>query len=326
MATVTPNFNWPVPTSTDLVKDGATAIEALGDSIDASLVDLKGGTTGQILSKATNTDMDFTWITNDVGDITAVNTTAPLAGGGTSGALTLSIAAATTSVVGAVQLSDSTSTTSSILAATPTAVKSAYDLADGAVAKSIVDAKGDLIAGTAADTVSRLAVGANGTVLTADSAEATGMKWATSAGAASFAGVSVYKSGNQSITNATNTLLTFDSENFDTNTYHSTSTNTSRITIPAGKAGYYNLQAVVAFAAGSVGLRQIAFFKNGVIFNYGVQSAATSASENISSASYLISLAESDYVEVYVYQTSGGALNVLGGADFTTFSATYLGV
>jgi hypothetical protein len=65
MATVTPNFNWPVPTSTDLVKDGATAIEALGDSIDASLLDLKGGTTGQVLSKTTNTDMDFTWVTTD---------------------------------------------------------------------------------------------------------------------------------------------------------------------------------------------------------------------------------------------------------------------
>jgi hypothetical protein len=65
MATVTPNFNWPVPTSTDLVKDGATAIEALGDSIDGSLVDLKGGTTGQVLSKTTNTDMDFTWVTTD---------------------------------------------------------------------------------------------------------------------------------------------------------------------------------------------------------------------------------------------------------------------
>jgi hypothetical protein len=65
MATVTPNFNWPVPTSTDLVKDGATAIEALGDSIDASLVDLKGGTTGQVLSKTSNTDMDFTWVTTD---------------------------------------------------------------------------------------------------------------------------------------------------------------------------------------------------------------------------------------------------------------------
>ena len=65
MATTTPNFGWVVPTSTDLVKDGATAIETLGDSIDASLLDLKGGTTGQVLSKNSNTDMDFTWIEQD---------------------------------------------------------------------------------------------------------------------------------------------------------------------------------------------------------------------------------------------------------------------
>ena len=65
MATTTPNFGWPVPTSTDLVKDGATAIESLGDSIDASLLDLKGGTSGQVLSKNSNTDMDFTWVTSD---------------------------------------------------------------------------------------------------------------------------------------------------------------------------------------------------------------------------------------------------------------------
>ena len=89
MATVTPNFNWPVPTSTDLVKDGATAIEALGDSIDASLVDLKGGTTGQVLSKNSNTDMDFTWVTDAAGDITAVNVTSPITGGGTSGSVTI---------------------------------------------------------------------------------------------------------------------------------------------------------------------------------------------------------------------------------------------
>lgn len=62
MATTTPNFGWPVPTSTDLVKDGATAIEALGDSIDASLLDLKGGTTGQVLAKASSTDLDFSWV------------------------------------------------------------------------------------------------------------------------------------------------------------------------------------------------------------------------------------------------------------------------
>jgi hypothetical protein len=72
MATTTPNFGWSVPTSSDLVKNGATAIETLGDSIDASLVDLKGGTTGQVLAKATNTDMDFTWATPSTGKIVQV--------------------------------------------------------------------------------------------------------------------------------------------------------------------------------------------------------------------------------------------------------------
>jgi hypothetical protein len=89
MATTTPNFGWPVPTSTDLVKDGATAIEALGDSIDASLLDLKGGTTGQVLSKNSNTDMDFIWVTDAAGDITAVTVTSPITGGGTSGSVAI---------------------------------------------------------------------------------------------------------------------------------------------------------------------------------------------------------------------------------------------
>ena len=72
MATTTPNFGWSVPTSSDLVKNGATAIETLGDSIDASLVDLKGGTTGQVLAKATGTDMDFTWSTAASGGMTVL--------------------------------------------------------------------------------------------------------------------------------------------------------------------------------------------------------------------------------------------------------------
>ena len=65
MATTTTNFSWPIPQSTDLVKDGATAIASLGSGIDTSMAELKGGTTGQVLSKTSNTDMDFTWVTQD---------------------------------------------------------------------------------------------------------------------------------------------------------------------------------------------------------------------------------------------------------------------
>lgn len=63
MATTTTNFGWDIPQSTDLVKDGATAIATLGQDIDTAFVDLKGGTTGQVLTKNSGTDLDFVWAT-----------------------------------------------------------------------------------------------------------------------------------------------------------------------------------------------------------------------------------------------------------------------
>jgi hypothetical protein len=82
-----------------------------------------------------------------------------------------------------VDLTDAIDSTSTTTAATPNSVKQAYDLANAAVPKSLVDAKGDLIVATAADTVTRLPVGATtGHVLTVDPAEAAGIKWAAAAG------------------------------------------------------------------------------------------------------------------------------------------------
>ena len=65
MSTTTTNFGWTVPSDTDLVKDGAAAIRTALGGVDTSFVDLKGGTTGQVLSKASGTDLDFTWIEQD---------------------------------------------------------------------------------------------------------------------------------------------------------------------------------------------------------------------------------------------------------------------
>ena len=74
MAT-SPNFNWPEPDNTDLVKNGALAIRTAVNAIDTSLVDLKGGTTGQVLSKASGTDMDFAWVSDAAGMTNPMTTT-----------------------------------------------------------------------------------------------------------------------------------------------------------------------------------------------------------------------------------------------------------
>jgi hypothetical protein len=103
-----------MPTASDLVTDLPADFETFGQAVATSMADLLGGTTGQVLSKASNTNMDFTWVTSDDAN---------------------------------------------------------------AIQNAIVDAKGDLIAASAADTPARLAVGANNTLLVADSTAATGLKW-----------------------------------------------------------------------------------------------------------------------------------------------------
>jgi hypothetical protein len=115
MSNPTSNFGWQMPTSTDLVTDLPADFEVFGQAVDTTLVDLKGGTAGQVLAKNTNTDMDFVWVAQD----------------------------------------DS-----------------------NAIQNSIIDAKGDIIGASADNTPARLPVGSNGYVLTADSAQTLGIKWA----------------------------------------------------------------------------------------------------------------------------------------------------
>lgn len=257
MAT-SPNFNWPEPDNTDLVKNGALAIRTAVNAIDTSLVDLKGGTTGQVLAKASGTDMDFSWVTDATG-----------------------------------------------------------------IPATIFDAKGDIIAATAADTASRLAVGTNGQVLTADSAEATGLKWATpSSGAASYVGNN-NNGTTQTISNNTQTAIAWTVEVFDTNGFHDNATNNTRITIPTGKTGYYLINARHEWDGNTSGERGLWVKKN------GTTTVATADFHNAASTGPFMKvtgvqyLSAGDYIEMICYQTSGAnrTIDMSNGE----FSVSYLG-
>jgi hypothetical protein len=178
MAT-SPNFNWPEPDNTDLVKNGALAIRTAVNAIDSSLVDLKGGTTGQVLAKATNTDMDFAWVAQD--DANAIQNT---------------------------QLT----------------------------------AKGALISAFSAGTPATLTVGTNGQILTADSTEATGLKWTTPTGGGS--GVTLVKTqaigssvSSITVTNAFST--TYDAYTIIVTGSSSASITDMKMTLGAATSGYY---------------------------------------------------------------------------------------
>jgi hypothetical protein len=190
-----------------------------------------------------------------------------------------------------------------------------------------IDAKGDLIVGTGADTFARLAVGGtNGHVLTVDSAEATGMKWAAAAGGASFVGVSVYDSNMfQTIANNTYTALVWNSEYYDTDTFHSTSTNTSRFTVPSGKGGYYLVTAATSWIANATGARRILIRKNGTDFRRNGDVPGNSTVVVGTQMTIIIPLTVGDYIEVFVRQTSGGDLDCATGDGTEIFEMYYLG-
>lgn len=186
-------------------------------------------------------------------------------------------------------------------------------------------AKGDLVAGSGTTTAAVLPVGTNGQTLVADSSTATGLKWATPSSGASFSGTRLNKvSGNQSIPDSTYTAVTWPTEVFDVGGYHDTSTNTSRITIPSGKAGYYRFswsQGVTAAAS------TCTLYTNGTGGTRNAFINVQNAEAN--QATIILSLAVGDYVEVYLRQTSGTSKIAFdennGAAGFVWFDCEYLG-
>jgi len=188
-----------------------------------------------------------------------------------------------------------------------------------------IDAKGDLIAGTGADAFSRLAIGANDTVLTADSAEATGLKWATPA-AASFIGARVCRNSNQSLSNATETVITWTVESFDTHGFYTSSPNPSRLTIPSGYGGYYLCISQLHYGSSVNGFRTNTIYVNGSTSMAQTEIGTSSRGSSVYAID-IINLAAADYLEIRGYQDSGGSLNVIGDSsnDYTYFTIQKVG-
>lgn len=290
----------------------------------------------------------------------------------------------------------------------------ALETLDNTILDTLADAKGDLFVATAADTMARVAVGANGTLLTADSTQATGVAWSAQAtrrltvrrewlkaadtasaatvdlstvegnyvhitgvttitafgtvnagtimvlefdaaltvthnatslilagaqnlitvagtvlvlvseGAGNWREASrnnggapscrVYNSAVLPLANATQVLLTFDSERFDTDGIHSTTVNTGRLTCQT--AGKYLIFLSAAFALNATGRRLWLIRLSGALIA-AQETGPTSTGEAAAAISTVYDLAVGDYAEALMFQSSGASLNALYNNNYT---------
>jgi hypothetical protein len=119
----------------------------------------------------------------------------------------------------------------------------------------------------------------------------------------------VYNNTTQSLSDSSLTAITFNTEDYDVGSMHSTSVNTSRMTCPANGTGAYLVIGKVAYAANATGVRVARVRKNGADIATQSTQAATAGSTQVVQTTCVVGMTPGDYVEVYGFQTSGGALN-----------------
>jgi hypothetical protein len=182
---------------------------------------------------------------------------------------------------------------------------------------------GDLAYSSAtANTNTRLGIGTTGQVLTV----AAGVpSWASPGGGA--VGCALYNTTNQTIAQATVTTVTFDSEVFDTDAFHSTATNTGRITIPTGKGGKYlfNLRVQYINSAATSSVRQMYLNKNGSTDITNCTFVAQNTTEIQLQMVTLTTAVPGDYFTLNTWQNSGGSTTLYNGIAQTEFSCQYIG-
>lgn len=120
-----------------------------------------------------------------------------------------------------------------------------------------------------------------------------------------------FNNANISIANNTVTAVTLNSEHTDVGTIHSTVTNTARLTVPTGGDGAYAGLVGVSFAANATGVRLCEVRKNGTLVVSSDIRPGFAAGTTDFTLPWDWQMVATDYVELCVFQTSGGALNVV---------------
>lgn len=177
----------------------------------------------------------------------------------------------------------------------------------------IFTTKGDLVVASGADAAGRLGVGTNGQLLTADSGETLGVKWAD-APSGLFARYSTNVA--QAVANDTVVLIDFEDQTFDAESAVMTGASW-KFTVPTGESGYYLLSACVCLDTGSwnSGERgELMVYKNGSLssrlclfpMHY------TFSSKMILHGSTMLQLSATDYIDFRVYQNSGASIDLDG--------------
>lgn len=188
-----------------------------------------------------------------------------------------------------------------------------------------IAAAGDIIVGTGSGTFDNLPIGTTGQVLTADTTVSPyKVKWATAASGSTFKGVLATNSVGQTANSGSTTTLTFNSEDYDTDSFHSTSSNTSRLTVPS--TGYYLVWTKIRVQGNSSGYRYINFRKNGSTSYQDIINYPNHANDFSMYFAMVLAATANDYFEVQYTQNSGSSLEVRGSDNGSiAFGCSYLG-
>ena len=315
-----------MPTSSSLVTNLPADFNTFGQGVDTSMQDLLGGTTGQVLSKTSNTNMDFTWVTptdqtplTTKGDLFTFTTVDARLGVGTNGYI--------------LSANSATATGLEWIAANPgdiTEVTAGTGISGGGTSGAVtitnsmateITAAGDIIVGTGSGTFDNLPIGTTGQVLTADTTVSPyKVKWAAAGGGSSGPTFRAYRTTSaQSFTSGVVTKIQFNAEDWDTASCFDSTTN-YRFTPTT--SGYYQVNLMVYLQVGSTSDSQLLLRKNGSNNSTTyIGSNPTNYSPQVNALVFFNG--STDYIEGFVY-SGATSPTVLESQTNSYFSALWI--